>query len=378
MAEIELRNISKSFGSTEVIKSLDLSVSNGEFITIVGPSGCGKSTLLRIIAGLENQSTGDVEIDGNVVNNTRASERDLAMVFQSYALYPHLTVQQNLMVPLKLRRLSILERFPIIGWLMPNRRSKLGEIVNKVQVASETLQITHLLDRKPGQLSGGQQQRVAVGRAMVREPLAFLMDEPLSNLDAGLRVHMRAEISELHRDLKTTFIYVTHDQAEALTMSDRMAVMMDGEILQLDTPNEIYNNPSNIRVAEFVGSPKINILQGECDEKGAIKCIGIKITDSIKLAQKGNISVGIRPEHMELVSSNDKKNFKGKIVYRENLGSDIFLHVTVNEGEQKIIVRSEPSMVINSAIGDSVMIGWDEQKVMVFDVDGKNVTMQNL
>ena len=378
MAEIELRKISKSFGSTEVIKSLDLSVSNGEFITIVGPSGCGKSTLLRIIAGLENQSTGDVEIDGNVVNNTRASERDLAMVFQSYALYPHLTVQQNMMVPLKLRRLSILERFPIIGWLMPNRRSKLDEIVNKVQVASETLQITHLLDRKPGQLSGGQQQRVAVGRAMVREPLAFLMDEPLSNLDAGLRVHMRAEISELHRDLKTTFIYVTHDQAEALTMSDRMAVMMDGEILQLDTPNEIYNNPSNIRVAEFVGSPKINILQGECDEKGNINCFGIKITDSIKLAQKGNISVGIRPEHMELVTSNDKNVFKGKIVYRENLGSDIFLHLSVNEGEQKIIVRSEPSMVINSAIGDSVMIGWDEQKVMVFDVDGKNVTMQNL
>ncbi len=376
MAEIGLRSISKSFGSTEVIKSLDLSISNGEFITIVGPSGCGKSTLLRIIAGLENQSTGDVEIDGNVVNNTKASERDLAMVFQSYALYPHLTVQQNLMVPLKLRRLSFLERFPIIGWFMPNRRSKLDEIVSKVQAASETLQITHLLDRKPGQLSGGQQQRVAVGRAMVREPVAFLMDEPLSNLDAGLRVHMRAEISELHRDLKTTFIYVTHDQAEALTMSDRMAVMMDGEILQLDTPHEIYNNPSTIRVAEFVGSPKINILNGEYDEKGNLNCFGTKITDSIKLAQKGNVSVGIRPEHMELVSSKDKNVFKGKIVYRENLGSDIFLHLTVNEGEQKIIVRSEPSNVINTAVGDQVLIGWDEQKVMAFDVDGKNITMQ--
>jgi len=376
MAEIGLRSVSKSFGSTEVIKSLDLSISNGEFITIVGPSGCGKSTLLRIIAGLENQSTGDVEIDGNVVNNTRASERDLAMVFQSYALYPHLTVQQNLMVPLKLRRLSFLERFPIIGWFMPNRRSKLDEIVSKVQAASETLQITHLLDRKPGQLSGGQQQRVAVGRAMVREPVAFLMDEPLSNLDAGLRVHMRAEISELHRDLKTTFIYVTHDQAEALTMSDRMAVMMDGEILQLDTPHEIYNNPSTIRVAEFVGSPKINILNGEYDEKGNLNCFGTKITDSIKLAQKGNVSVGIRPEHMELVSSNDKNVFKGKIVYRENLGSDIFFHLTVNEGEQKLIVRSEPSKVFNTAVGDQVMIRWDEQKVMVFDVDGKNITMQ--
>ena len=376
MAEIELKSISKSFGSTEVIKSLDLSISNGEFITIVGPSGCGKSTLLRIIAGLENQSTGDVEIDGNVVNNTKASERDLAMVFQSYALYPHLTVQQNLMVPLKLRRLSFLERFPIIGWFMPNRRSKLDEIVSKVQAASETLQITHLLDRKPGQLSGGQQQRVAVGRAMVREPVAFLMDEPLSNLDAGLRVHMRAEISELHRDLKTTFIYVTHDQAEALTMSDRMAVMMDGEILQLDTPHEIYNYPSTIRVAEFVGSPKINILNGQYDEKDNLNCFGIKITDSIKLAQKGNVSVGIRPEHMELVSSKDKNVFKGEIVYRENLGSDIFLHLTVNEGEQKIIVRSEPSMVINTSVGDQVMIGWDEHKVMAFDVDGKNITMQ--
>ena len=187
---------------------------------------------------------------------------------------------------------------------------------------------------------------------------------------------MRAEISELHRDLKTTFIYVTHDQAEALTMSDRMAVMMDGEILQLDTPHEIYNNPSTIRVAEFVGSPKINILKGEYDEKGSLNCFGTKITDSIKLDQKGNVSVGIRPEHMELVSSNDKNTFKGEIVYRENLGSDIFLHVAVNEREQKIIVRSEPSKVINKAVGDQVMIGWDEQKVMAFDVDGKNVTMQ--
>ena len=187
---------------------------------------------------------------------------------------------------------------------------------------------------------------------------------------------MRAEISELHRDLKTTFIYVTHDQAEALTMSDRMAVMMDGEILQLDTPDEIYNNPSTIRVAEFVGSPKINMLNGEYDEKGNLNCFGIKITDSIKLAKKGNVSVGIRPEHMELVSSKDKNVFRGKIVYRENLGSDIFLHLTVNEGEQKIIVRSEPSNVINTAVGDQVFIGWDEKKIMVFDVDGKNITMQ--
>ncbi|SVC87565.1 uncharacterized protein METZ01_LOCUS340419, partial [marine metagenome] len=242
VAEIQLKGISKSFDDNKVIKSLDLSIANGEFITVLGPSGCGKSTLLRIIAGLESQSSGDVIIDGREVNKVRASERDLAMVFQSYALYPHLSVQQNLMVPLKLRRLSRLERFPLLNWFLPKRSSKMIDLNEKVLQAAETLQITHLMERKPGQLSGGQQQRVAVGRAMVREPVAFLMDEPLSNLDAALRVHMRAEISELHRKLKTTFIYVTHDQAEALTMSDRMAVMMDGEILQHDTPSEIYNN----------------------------------------------------------------------------------------------------------------------------------------
>ena len=292
MAEIELKNISKSFSDTQVIKSLDLSIADGEFITIVGPSGCGKSTLLRIIAGLETQSSGDVIIDGREVNNIRASDRDLAMVFQSYALYPHLTVKQNLSVPLKLRELSKIERIPIFNWFLPNRHSKLKEINNKVQKASDTLKITHLLERKPGQLSGGQQQRVAVGRAMVREPVAFLMDEPLSNLDAALRVHMRAEISELHRDLKTTFVYVTHDQAEALTMSDRMAVMMDGEILQLDTPNEIYKNPSNLRVAEFIGSPKINVLPAESDEKGNITCKGITISQTLDNPKKCNLLMG--------------------------------------------------------------------------------------
>ena len=281
MAEIQLKGISKSFDDNKVIKSLDLSIANGEFITVLGPSGCGKSTLLRIIAGLESQSSGDVIIDGREVNKVRASERDLAMVFQSYALYPHLSVQQNLMVPLKLRRLSRLERFPLLNWFLPKRSSKMIELNEKVLQAAETLQITHLMERKPGQLSGGQQQRVAVGRAMVREPVAFLMDEPLSNLDAALRVHMRAEISELHRKLKTTFIYVTHDQAEALTMSDRMAVMMDGEILQHDTPSEIYNNPVNLQVAEFIGSPKINVLPAESDGKGGITCMGLPVSLSL-------------------------------------------------------------------------------------------------
>ena len=377
MAEIKLKGISKSFDDNKVIKSLDLSIENGEFITIVGPSGCGKSTLLRIIAGLESQSSGDVIIDGREVNKVRASERDLAMVFQSYALYPHLSVQQNLMVPLKLRRLSRLERFPLLNWFLPNRRSKIIELEEKVLQAAETLQITHLLGRKPGQLSGGQQQRVAVGRAMVREPVAFLMDEPLSNLDAALRVHMRAEISELHRTLKTTFIYVTHDQAEALTMSDRMAVMMDGEILQLDTPTEIYNKPLNLQVAEFIGSPKINILPAESDDKGEITCMGLTMTQSLRSPKQGDILLGMRPEHTNLLTSNSKNCFNGKITYKENLGSDIYLHVILKEGQHKMIVRTEPGKVLDAKIGDNVKIGLIEDKLMAFEKNGQYLPIKS-
>jgi len=377
VAEIQLKGISKSFDDNKVIKSLDLSITNGEFITVLGPSGCGKSTLLRIIAGLESQSSGDVIIDGREVNKVRASERDLAMVFQSYALYPHLSVQQNLMVPLKLRRLSRLERFPLLNWFLPKRSSKMIELNEKVLQAAETLQITHLMQRKPGQLSGGQQQRVAVGRAMVREPVAFLMDEPLSNLDAALRVHMRAEISELHRKLKTTFIYVTHDQAEALTMSDRMAVMMDGEILQHDTPSEIYNNPVNLQVAEFIGSPKINVHPAESDSKGRITCMGLPISLSMKTPKQGTIKLGFRPEHTNLLSSNSNNCFEGKITYKENLGSDIYLHVNLKDGQHKMIVRSEPEKAIDAKIDDIVKIGWMADKVMAFEENGQSLPTES-
>ncbi|MEM9232439.1 MAG: ABC transporter ATP-binding protein, partial [Pseudomonadota bacterium] len=258
MAAITLNGITKSFGDTSVLKGIDLNVTDGEFLTLVGPSGCGKSTLLRIIAGLEQQNGGDVRIGNRLINSVRAAERNLAMVFQSYALYPHLTVAQNMAVPLRLRELGFFERFPLIGRMMA--RAEHAAIIEQVHETADVLQIGPLLDRKPGQLSGGQRQRAALGRAMVRKPVAFLMDEPLSNLDAALRVHMRAELAELHRDLGATFIYVTHDQAEALTMSDRMAVMMGGEILQLAPPDEVYTNPTDLRVAQFVGSPKINAL----------------------------------------------------------------------------------------------------------------------
>ena len=230
MGTISLKNISKSFGATEVINDLNLEIKDGEFLTLVGPSGCGKSTLLRIIAGLEQQTKGDVLIDNKIVNKTRASERDLAMVFQSYALYPHLTVRRNLETPLRLRDYTSFERLPIIGNFFPNKKNKTKKINDLVNKTSETLKITELLHRKPGQLSGGQRQR------------------------AALRVHMRSELSELHESLKTTFIYVTHDQAEALTMSTRMAVMIDGKLLQLDTPQQVYDNPSSLQVAQFVGS----------------------------------------------------------------------------------------------------------------------------
>ncbi|TKW73347.1 MAG: ABC transporter ATP-binding protein, partial [Bradyrhizobium icense] len=299
MARIELRGIKKSFDATEVLGGVDLTIENGEFLSLVGPSGCGKSTLLRIIAGLEPQNAGQVAIDGTVVDEVRPSARNLAMVFQSYALYPHLSAFDNMAVPLRMRRLSTVERLPLVGALLPNRRREERSIRSDVEGVAAQLEISHLLQRKPAQLSGGQRQRVAVGRAMVRQPVAFLFDEPLSNLDAKLRVHMRAELAELHRRLNTTFVYVTHDQAEAMTMSNRLAVMIGGELVQVGKPAEIYDDPRDVRVAEFVGSPKINMLPGRVRDDGRIELFG----HVLRLASSqpaGNCRIGVRPERIEL------------------------------------------------------------------------------
>jgi len=372
LAGITLQSVTKAYGSQSVLNDVNLDIADGEFLTLVGPSGCGKSTTLRIIAGLEKQSTGDVFIDGNIVNETRPSQRDLAMVFQSYALYPHLTVHQNLLTPLKLRDLSALERVPLFGHLMPERRKKMSAISSEVQKVAEILKIEPLLDRKPGQLSGGKRQRVALGRAMVRNPAAFLMDEPLSNLDASLRVHMRAELSELHRELKATFIYVTHDQAEALTMSDRIAVMMDGDLLQLGPPDEVYENPNDIRVAEFIGSPKMNILPATCDEKGVISCLGQKIKVALKNIKNQSVSIGIRPEHL-ILQSPSKASFTGKLTYKENLGSDVFLHLDIGAINQKVVIRTEPQESNSSKIGETVSFGANENKYLVFNENGKRI-----
>ena len=376
MGTISLKNISKSFGSTQVLNNLNVDINDGEFLTLVGPSGCGKSTLLRIIAGLEQQTSGDVLIDNKNVNRVRASERDLAMVFQSYALYPHLTVRRNLETPLRLRDYNAFERLPLIGNFSPSKKEKTESINQLVNKTSETLKISELLDRKPGQLSGGQRQRVALGRAMVREPVAFLMDEPLSNLDAALRVHMRSELSELHNSLKTTFVYVTHDQAEALTMSSRMAVMIDGNLLQLDTPQEVYDNPSSLSVAQFVGSPKINIFKGTSDSSGTISFLNVNLKRKSSESNT-DLHIGIRPEHLEITNESNENTFSGTVAYRENLGSDIFFHVNIEDGSNKIIVRGLPQFTHQISNGSSVNIKRVSDKALLFNQAGMRVQFTN-
>ncbi|MEM5582324.1 ABC transporter ATP-binding protein [Roseibium sp. AS2] len=381
MTAIALKAIEKSFGSTRVLDGIDLSISDGEFLTLVGPSGCGKSTLLRILAGLETPTSGTVEIDGRIVNDIRPASRNLAMVFQSYALYPHLSVAQNMMTPLKLRDLSFAGRLPLVGPLLA--REAYRSILARVEDTAQILKIEHLLDRKPGQLSGGQRQRAALGRAMVREPIAFLMDEPLSNLDAALRIHMRAELAELHRSLKSTFVYVTHDQAEALTMSDRMAVMMDGQILQLGAPEEIYNNPVDIRVAEFVGAPKINLLPGTLDSAGHARfgdMVLTRVTDGGDAGPvtSGPVTIGLRPEHLALCDSGAPQSLSGRVVHKENLGADVYLHLAVQDGAHRIVVRTTPREGRTASLGRTLHVRRLEDQAMVFGPNGNRLGLSGV
>ncbi|MBN9235634.1 MULTISPECIES: ABC transporter ATP-binding protein [Phyllobacteriaceae] len=372
MSGVLFTDISKSYGTSQVLCNLSLAVEDGEFLTLLGPSGCGKSTLLRILAGLEPQDKGSVSIGGRVVDGLRAKQRDIAMVFQSYALYPHMTVAENIGLPLKMRRLSSLQRLPLLGRFLPGTAQAKAAIEEEVQQAAGAVGIDHLLTRKPGQLSGGQRQRVAVGRAMVRHPAVFLMDEPLSNLDAKLRVQMRSEIKELHRRLGVTFIYVTHDQSEAMTLSDRVAVMLDGELLQVAPPQQIYANPTDRRVAEFVGSPKISMLDGVVRQRGHIEAGGVSFATNVALDIGAEVTLGIRPEAFHLCDRNEPGAIAGTIRLIEHMGSDLFVHLALNAGEP-LVARLLAERAPHLAHGQLVNLSVRPDRFLVFDKGGERL-----
>ncbi|MGL4406185.1 MAG: ABC transporter ATP-binding protein [Notoacmeibacter sp.] len=329
MSHITLKKVRKVFGDAVIIPGADLQINKGEFVVFVGPSGCGKSTLLRMIAGLEDTSSGEIVIDGTDVSDSAPSERGLAMVFQSYALYPHMSVRKNIGFPLMMAKLPQ------------------SEIDEKVQKAAETLNLAPYLDRKPGQLSGGQRQRVAIGRAIVRNPKAFLFDEPLSNLDAALRVNMRIFIMQLHKDLGSTSIYVTHDQVEAMTMADRIVVLNKGHIEQVGSPLDLYNKPDSLFVAGLIGSPKMNLIEGAVASNHKAK------------------TIGVRPEHIEIVSG--KAEWHGKILLTEHLGSDSFLHVDAGE-VGRLVVRAPGEF--NGKPGDMISLNPDAGRIHKFNDAG--------
>jgi multiple sugar transport system ATP-binding protein len=329
MGSIALENVTKSFGEHTVIPPINLNIEDGQFVVFVGPSGCGKSTLLRLIAGLEDTSSGVIKLDGVDMTDSIPAKRQLSMVFQSYALYPHMTVYNNIAFPLKMANIDK------------------ATIDQKVKDAARVLNLTDYLERRPRNLSGGQRQRVAIGRAIVRQPKAFLFDEPLSNLDAALRVNMRLEISELHQQLKTTMIYVTHDQVEAMTMADKIVVLNAGHIEQYGTPMELYRTPANRFVAGFIGSPKMNFVDGP-------------------EAQKLNAhSVGIRPEHLHVTK--EQGTWRAKVQVAEHLGSDTFIYANV-DGLGLMTIREEGEEELNP--GDSIWLTPDPERIYRFDKAG--------
>ena len=332
MAKIELKNVKKSYGAVDVIKGIDLTIEKGEFMVFVGPSGCGKSTLLRLVSGLEEISSGDMLFDGERVNDVLPSQRGIAMVFQSYALYPHMNVYDNMAFGMKLAK------------------SSPAEVDKRVRDSAKLLQIEHLLERLPKQLSGGQRQRVAIGRAIVRDPRVFLFDEPLSNLDAALRVQTRLEIAKLHHSMTdVTMIYVTHDQVEAMTLADRIAVLRDGKLEQVGSPAELYERPNSIFVAGFIGSPKMNFLTGDFAKA------------------EGCTTLGVRSEHLEIVEAG---KWQGEVVHVEDLGSDHFVFVEVGSDEPLIVRRAGKQTV---ALGAKVSLSPLANQLHRFDESGKPV-----
>jgi multiple sugar transport system ATP-binding protein len=374
MAAISLDRLSKDYGGNPVLDAVSLEIEDGEFLTLLGPSGCGKSTLLRIVAGLEPQDSGSVAIGGLVVDGLRPKQRDVAMVFQSYALYPHMTVAANMALPLKMRRLSLLQRLPVVGRVLGGTRAEIRRIEEEVRRTAAALEIEHVLGRKPGELSGGQRQRVAVGRAMVRRPSVFLMDEPLSNLDAKLRVTMRAEIKELHRRLGVTFVYVTHDQAEAMTLSDRVAVMLDGKLRQVGRPLEIYADPAERRVAEFIGSPKITMIEARASEGGRIHVGGQMLPIETGRPPGSSVVLGIRPEAFTPVASGGQGELlAGRVRLVEHLGSDLYVHLDADGQAEAVIARLDAERAPHVAAGEQIHLAVRAERVLLFAPEGQRI-----
>ena len=349
MASVTLSEVRKAYAGFEVVHGIDLEVQSGEFLVLVGPSGCGKSTLLRMIAGLEEITDGTISIGDRVVNDLPASQRNLSMVFQSYALYPHMTVRKNL------------------AFGLSNLRMPKDEIARRVADAARILQIEELLERKPRQLSGGQKQRVAIGRAIVREPQLFLFDEPLSNLDAELRVQMRVQLASLYNRLGTTMIYVTHDQTEAMTMATRIAVLNKGNLEQVGTPFELYNSPRNLFVASFIGSPKMNLLKGTASGQG-VELSGVG-TLAAAINASGLVTVGIRPEHLSLNQPGDV-GIQGTITLVEYLGSEIFVYVALPDG-QSLLAQAPGNAQFKR--GDAVSLGFNASNAHFFNAEGLRI-----
>lgn len=363
MPNLQIKNLVKNFGDVKVIKGVDLDIEDKDFVVFVGPSGCGKSTMLRLIAGLEEVTSGTIHLDGKDISNTPPAKRDLAMVFQSYALYPHMTIRDNMSFGLK---------------LAGEDKDVIAEKVNKV---AKTLMLDEYLDRKPGSLSGGQRQRVAIGRSIVRQPKIFLFDEPLSNLDAALRVQMRVELSKLHKKLDTTMIYVTHDQVEAMTLADKVVVFSAGHIEQIGTPMELYHSPANLFVAEFIGTPKIAMLQGSVssadgdvslnsgDNGSTVNLTTNKVFADDFVGQQ--VKVGVRPEHIEVVGKN-QGHINATIDLVENLGREMYCHLRLGDDDHVSLISCLSGDATFKA-DEEVGLRFDIDRICLFDSSGQAI-----
>jgi multiple sugar transport system ATP-binding protein len=368
MAGITINDVTKRFGTVPALRGVSLAVQPGEFVALVGPSGCGKTTLMRIVAGIERADSGRVTIAERDVTDLRAADRDVAMVFQSYALYPHLTVAQNIAVPLVMRRMSAAQRLPLLGAWWPGSRARRREIQQQAAQAAALLGLGALLDRRPAQLSGGQRQRVALARAIVRSPKAFLMDEPLSNLDAALRVQTRREIVDIHRRVGATTLYVTHDQAEALTMADRVAVMFGGEILQVDAPDRIYTDPQDLRVATFIGSPRINTLPVEAREDGAVQLAGVPL--GLGTAARGALTLALRPEDLR---ADTRGPIEVAAEHVEFLGESLLLHGRLLHADAGVTLRLAPGSRVPEGV---FRLAFSAERAFLFDAAGRRTRLR--